>query len=53
MAYYVKNNKMLWKTDVKIAKELGYSPDVITRLKQEPDPNKRQLIMRTARMKGE
>lgn len=49
MGYCVKNNKMLWKSDIKIAKELGYPSDVITKLKEEPDPNKRNQIMRTAR----
>lgn len=36
-------------TEVKIARQLGYSEKVIKLLKEEPDPNKRVRILHDAR----
>lgn len=40
-----------WKADIKTAKELLYPDSVIEALKTEKDPNKRSLILRSARLK--
>lgn len=40
-----------WKADIKTAKELLYPDEVIEALKAEKDPNKRDLILRSARLK--
>lgn len=40
----------LWKADIKAAKELLYSKDVIDELRKEPDPSKRNRILTNARM---
>lgn len=40
-----------WKADIKTAKELLYPDEVIEALKDEKDPNKRNLILRSARLK--
>lgn len=38
-----------WREDVTAAKELLYPKEVIRRLEDEPDPNKRQRILHDAR----
>lgn len=40
---------LLWREDVTAAKELLYPKEVIRRLEDEPDPNKRQRILHDAR----
>lgn len=43
------NAKAEWKTDVRIAKQLRYSDEVIMALEKESNPNKRQRILSDAR----
>ena len=45
----VKNES--WKADIKAAKELLYPKSVIEALEAEKDSNKRNLILRSARLK--
>jgi len=40
----------LWKADIKAAKELFYSKDIINKLRNEPDPSKRNRILTNTRM---
>lgn len=43
------NAILSWREDVTAAKELLYQKEVIRRLEDEPDPNKRQRILHDAR----
>jgi hypothetical protein len=45
----VSENK--WINDIKIAEDLKYPKSVIQALKREPDPTKREGILRKARLK--
>lgn len=45
---YRQNNN--WKADIIAAKELCYSREVIEALSNEPNPIKRSIILKTARM---
>ena len=40
---------LLWREDVKAAKELLYPKETIRQLEDEPDPYKRQRILHDAR----
>lgn len=40
-----------WLHDIKVGKELKYPKEIIVALKNEPDPNKRDQILRNARHK--
>lgn len=46
-----KSTRLQWSEDIRAAKELFYSKEVIEMLENEPDANKRQSILREARQK--
>lgn len=46
----VKNTPTAWKNEVKLARDLGYSKNVVSLLRQESDPMKRQRILQEARL---
>lgn len=42
--------KTAWKNEVKLARDLGYSKNVVSMLRSESDPMKRQRILQEARL---